>query len=180
MSRFNNGSRDYSMDRLSLHPFYPIWNAMIQRCNNTKNVQHKNYGGIGIDVHDKWQPPKELGFVTFLRDMVDPHLLPGEDYFDPYFFRGKTLDRRFGPAGYNPENCRWVDYKVQNLNRRGAVVGRAYPQGVKLRAKDQRFVSYCNVDGKHRQLYSGYDLFEAVCVRKAWELQRYAELGESV
>lgn len=164
------------MKRLSLHPFYPIWNAMNQRCNNPRNAQYKHYGAIGITVCEEWLPPKEKGFVTFLRDMVDPYLLPGESYFDPYFCRGLTLDRRFGPAGYSKENCRWVDYKVQNLNRRGAVAGRVYPQGVQLRPKDRRFVAYCCVDNKHIQLYSGFDLFEAVCVRKSWELSRYEEL----
>jgi len=163
--------------RLSLHPFYPIWNAMIQRCTNHNNKQYAHYGGLGVEVCSEWLPPKEIGFVNFLQDMVDPYLLLGEDYFSTYFFVGKTLDRRFGPAGYNPGNCRWVGYEVQNLNRRGAKVGRAYPQGVKLRKKDSRFVAYAAQGNKNIQLYSGYSLFEAACVRKSWELSRYKELG---
>lgn len=150
---------------------------MIARCTNPNNKAYKNYGAIGITVCEEWMPPKEKGFLTFLRDMVDPHLLVAGDYFSDYFFIGKSLDRRFGPAGYNPENCRWVSNEVQMLNRRGGVVGRVYPLGVKLRAKDQRFVSYQCIGGKTKQIYSGYDLFEAVCVRKSWELERYKELG---
>lgn len=178
MSRFNNGARDFDMGRLTLHPFYPIWNAMVARCTNPKHPQWGNYGAIGITCCEQWLPPKESGFLIFLADMVDPYLLSGEDYFSPYFSQGKTLDRRFGPAGYNPENCRWVSNEVQILNRRGGRVGRLYPQGVKLRPKDQRFVSYECTGGKTRQLYSGYDLFEAVCIRKSWDLTRYRELGE--
>lgn len=106
-------------------------------------------------------------------------LLSGEDYFSPYFCEGKTLDRRFGPAGYTPENCRWVGYEVQNLNRRGAKVGRAYPQGVKYDKRDNKFYAYQSTNKKYVELYGGYDLFEAVCVRKSWELSRYAELGDS-
>lgn len=168
------------MNRLSLHPYYPIWNAMIQRCTNPKHKQWDNYGGLGVSVCPEWMPPKERGFITFLRDMVDPYLFVAGDYLTDYFCEGQTLDRRYGCLGYSKENCRWVDYRVQNLNKRGAKTGRSYPQGVKLRKKDDRFVSYSSVDGKTRQLYSGYDLFEAVCVRKAWELVRYKELGISL
>lgn len=168
------------MKRLTLHPFYPIWNAMVGRCNNPNNKQYKHYGAIGITVCDEWMPPKESGFLTFLHDMVDPHLLPGEDYFDPYFCRGKTLDRRFGPAGYNPENCRWVGYEVQNLNRRGGKSGRLYPQGVKFDKRNSKFYAYMAVNGKNNSLCKGTNLFDAVCARKSWELTRYAQLGKSL
>jgi hypothetical protein len=177
MSRFNNGARDFDMNRLTLHPFYPIWNAMVQRCTNPKYKGYENYGAIGITLCDEWMPPKESGFLTFLRDMVDPHLLPGEDYFQPYFSLGKSLDRRFGPAGYNPENCRWVTPEVQNLNRRGGRSGRLYPQGVKWDKRANRFYAYYIVEGKTVPLVSTGNLFEAIARRRSWELARYKELG---
>lgn len=179
MSRFNNGARDFDMDRLTLHPFYPIWNAMVARCTNPKHPQWDNYGGLGITCCEQWLPPKESGFLTFLRDMVDPHLLSGEDYFSPYFSVGKTLDRRFGPAGYNPENCRWVSREVQTLNRRSGKTGRGLPQGVKFDKRNSKFYAYYDTpEGKTVTLGSGADLFECVCRRKVWELNRYKELGE--
>ncbi|AMR57879.1 hypothetical protein vB_PsyM_KIL4_0155 [Pseudomonas phage vB_PsyM_KIL4] len=131
---YDSGFRNFDMTRLSKHPFYPMWNTMIQRCTNPRYKDFNNYGAIGITCCEEWLPPKESGFLNFLRDMVDPFLLSGEDYFDPYFKHSKSLDRRFGPAGYNPENCRWVSHEVQTLNRRfGRLgrLGRTYPQGVK-------------------------------------------------
>lgn len=179
MSRFNNGARDYDMGRLTLHPFYPTWNAMVARCTNPKHPQWGNYGGLGITCCEQWLPPKELGFLTFLRDMVDPYLLSGEDYFSPYFSQGKSLDRRFAPAGYSPENCRWVSREVQILNRRGGKVGRLWPQGVKWAKNNSKFVAYYDTpEGKYVQLGPHSGLFESACLRKAWELGRYKELGE--
>lgn len=167
------------MKRLSLHPFYPIWNAMNQRCNNPRNAQYKHYGAIGITVCEEWLPPKEKGFVTFLRDMVDPYLLPGESYFDPYFCRGLTLDRRFGPAGYSKENCRWVSPTVQTLNRRSGNVKRSLPQGVKFDKRNSKFYAYYDsTEGKTVTLGNGTTLLEAASLRKSWEIGRYKELGE--
>lgn len=163
--------------KLSRHPFYPVWNAMIARCNNPNNKAYKNYGAIGITVCEEWMPPKEKGFLTFLRDMVDPHLLVAGDYFSDYFFTGKSLDRRFGPAGYNPENCRWVSNEVQTLNRRSAVAGRLLPQGVQWRPAKNRFVAYYTEGKKSRTLGSFTTLLDAVAARKVYELRRYAELG---
>lgn len=111
--------------------------------------------------------------------MVDPYLLSDEDYFNPYFKRGKSLDRRFGPAGYNPENCRWVSGAVQILNRRGGKAGRHYPMGVKWNRFKDKFNSYYDTpEGKYKSLGAFDNLFDAVAVRKSWELRRYKELGE--
>lgn len=165
------------MKRLTLHPFYPVWNAMVARCNNPKNPGYKNYGAIGITVCEQWMPPKEKGFLTFLKDMVDPHLLVEGDYLSDYFFVGKSLDRRFGAAGYNPENCRWVSSEVQNLNRRSAVAGRLLPQGVQWRPAKSRFVAYYSQAGKNHHIGMYQTLLDACAARKAYELRRYAELG---
>jgi hypothetical protein len=165
------------MQRLSLHPFYPIWNAMIARCNNPKNPSYKNYGAIDITVCEQWMPPKEEGFLTFLKDMVDPHLLVDGDYLSDYFFIGKSLDRRFGAAGYNPENCRWVSSEVQNLNRRSAVAGRLLPQGVRWRQAKGRFQAYYTDGKKNVTIGSFTTLLDAVAARKVYELRRYAGLG---
>lgn len=152
---------------------------MVQRCTNPKYKGYENYGAVGVTCCEQWLPPKESGFLTFLRDMVAPHLLLGEDYFQPYFSVGKSLDRRFGPAGYNPENCRWVPLAVQTLNRRSGKIGRLYPQGIKWTNKNDKFVAYYDTpEGKTVQIGPQGDLFEMACRRKAWELRRYEELGE--
>ncbi len=163
--------------KLSRHPFYPTWNAMIARCTKPHHPQWDNYGAIGITVCEEWMPPKEKGFLTFLRDMVDPHLLVAGDYFSDYFFTGKSLDRRFGPAGYNPENCRWVCMRTQNINRRSAVATRVLPQGVCWRKAKNKFQAYCSIDSKYKSLGYHRHLFDAVCARRSWEVAEYKRLG---
>lgn len=74
---------------------------MIQRCNNPKTVQYKDYGGRGIFVCERW-----LNFNLFLLDMRN-------GYNDSL-----QIDRIDNNDGYYLENCRWVTGKQNNRNKR--------------------------------------------------------------
>lgn len=80
---------------------YQSYNMMMQRCFNEKRSNFKFYGGRGISVCRRWRD----SFLSFVADMGHR----------PY---GLTLDRINNDMDYSPENCRWVDMKVQSNNRR--------------------------------------------------------------
>lgn len=96
-------------DHRSYHSEYLIWVGIRERCNNPKCRQYKNYGGRGIKVCNSWDN-KETGFLNFYKDM-GPR---------PNDKNGKLmeLDRTDNDKGYSPDNCRWVDKKTNNRNRR--------------------------------------------------------------
>lgn len=82
---------------------YRIWNAMLQRCRNPNDKNHKDYGGRGINVCDDW-----LKFDNFIRDMGQrPH-------------RDLTIERTDNDNGYSKSNCRWATRKEQRANQRSA------------------------------------------------------------
>lgn len=76
------------------------WNAMLSRCRNKNVKNYKDYGGRGISVCERW-----LKFENFLSDMGEAP-------------SGLTLDRINVNGDYEPGNCRWADWKTQQLNRR--------------------------------------------------------------
>jgi len=80
---------------------YRIWNGMRQRCFNPNNPAYADYGGRGITVCENWRDD----FESFFADMLDPPL-------------GLTLDRIDNDGNYEPGNCRWASYSMQNSNRR--------------------------------------------------------------
>lgn len=89
----------HNMGRL-MSPTYRSWAGMIQRCINPKRSSYKNYGALGICVHESWKR-----FENFLTEMgIRPE--------------GKTLDRINNDGNYEPGNCRWVTRSEQQRNKR--------------------------------------------------------------
>lgn len=85
---------------------FNIWQGMRQRCNNPNDQAYKNYGERGIKVCPEWDNI-DTGYITFKEWAL------ANGYVD-----NLTIDRIDIDFGYFPENCRWVDYKLQENNRR--------------------------------------------------------------
>jgi hypothetical protein len=92
---------DYARHGMRDSPEYRVWQGMVARCINPRVSGFKYYGGRGITVCERWRD----SFLNFLADMgTRPE--------------GLTLDRINNDGNYEPGNCRWASWSVQNANKR--------------------------------------------------------------
>lgn len=100
----NIGVTDFNHHQLTNHPVYSIWSGMKTRCEN-KNAEHyKDYGGRGIKICDEW---KDLR--NFAKWADETGFEPGKNF---------SIERKNVNGDYCPENCVWIDRKLQTHNCR--------------------------------------------------------------
>lgn len=80
---------------------YDVYRAMLKRCYNSNVKNYKNYGGRGITVCYNWRN----NFMSFYDWAINNG-----------YKNGLTLDRMNNDGNYEPSNCRWVGYDIQENN----------------------------------------------------------------
>lgn len=80
---------------------YKVWAGMKYRCKSKKE-SHESWSGRGITVCKEWQ-----SFIPFF-----------EWSMNSGYKKGLTLDRINNDGNYEPSNCRFTTYSVQNSNKR--------------------------------------------------------------
>ena len=87
---------------------YNVWTHIKARCYNPTHHAYKNYGERGITVCDEWKNDFPKFYEWAIANGYDENAPKGQC----------TIDRIDNDKGYSPDNCRWVDIKTQNKNKR--------------------------------------------------------------
>jgi len=81
---------------------YLVWKNLRRRCSYPKATHFESYGGRGISVCDKWNK-------SYLEFKKWAHANKYKE--------GLTIERIDVDAGYSPENCTWIEAKLQARNK---------------------------------------------------------------
>lgn len=107
--KLNKGeTKSCGCDNISIKSkrLHEVWRGMVQRCENPRNSNYRNYGAKGISVCDEWKHYPNFEKWSF------------ENGYNPDAPHGEcSIDRIDVYGDYCPANCRFVNSKVQNRNR---------------------------------------------------------------
>lgn len=81
---------------------YRIWQGMKTRCYNENDSSYKWYGEQGVKICKEWLDDFENFYKWSITNGYNDKL---------------TIDRINFNGNYEPNNCRWVDYNIQNNNK---------------------------------------------------------------
>ena len=98
-----NAKKIKSTHHLTNTRIYNIWRSMKKRCYLKTHHAYKYYGGRGITICEEWKND----FMSFYNWSI------ANGYKE-----NLTLDRIDVNGNYEPNNCRWVGWEVQQNNRR--------------------------------------------------------------
>lgn len=82
------------------------WRTMNYRCYNAKTKGYEDYGGRGIKVCNEWRNSFQLFKEWSIKNG---------------YKHGLSLDRIDVNGDYEPNNCRWVEWRLQARNKRNTV-----------------------------------------------------------
>ena len=80
---------------------YVTWGNMRRRCLNPTEKEFRNYTSKGITLCDEWRD-----YISFKKWAMS------NGYTDKL-----CIDRIKNDKGYSPDNCRFVNYSIQNANK---------------------------------------------------------------
>jgi hypothetical protein len=88
---------------LSRTTLYRKFTGMKRRCYSVKDKHYVDYGGRGIKIYDEWLKDFQKFYDWSISNGYKP---------------GLSIDRIDNNDGYYPWNCRYVDIKKQQNNKR--------------------------------------------------------------
>jgi hypothetical protein len=88
--------------RGNVHPIYNSYKGMKDRCYNPNDKRYHNYLEKNVIVCEEW--------LNDFESFYEWAMLNG-------WQRGLSIDRKENKGIYEPNNCRWTTFTIQNRNR---------------------------------------------------------------
>ena len=98
-----HGTCGHTFEQPNYKRIYEAWRAMKKRCYLKSNHNYKWYGQRGIKICDEWKDNPQAFYNWSIDNGYGDNL---------------TIDRIDVNKDYEPSNCRWVDQRTQQNNKR--------------------------------------------------------------
>ena len=113
---------------------YRVWDSMKTRCSNPRHKDAKYYYEKGVSICSDWSTNFD-SFYEFAKNAGYRH--------------GLTIDRINNEGNYEPNNCRFVERKIQTRNTRIIYSNNTSGyRGVHLHTASNKWVAKLKINGK--------------------------------
>lgn len=123
---------------------------MKARCYNKKNCNYNYYGGRGIKVCDEWLNSYK-SFEKWAQENG--------------YKKELTLDKINNNGNYEPQNCRWVNQRIQNINKRPNKKNQLGFVGIKLSNNKKTYYGSVKINNKDYYTGCSNNIVEAAIMR---------------
>ena len=141
-----------SKNQHSYDNLYKRYCDMKSRCYNKNKKNYKYYGGRGIKVCDEWLGKN--GYNNFKKWALENG-----------YKKELSLDKIDNNGNYSPNNCRWVNQRIQNINKRPSVKNSSGFVGVRKHSCSNRYYGSVKINNKGYYTGMSDDIIIAAIMR---------------
>ena len=113
---------------------------------------YKDYGGRGIKVCDEWLG--ENGYNNFKKWALENG-----------YKKELSIDKINNDGNYSPDNCRWVNQRIQNINKRPSVKNSSGFVGVRKHSNCNKYYGSVKINDKGYYTGMSDDIIIAAIMR---------------
>lgn len=140
---------------MSKTQIYKVWQTMVYRCADTNKCgAWKKYGAKGIKVCKEWLDFRNFYQWSIMNGYKEEKLPSGKNKY--------TIDRIDNTKGYEPNNCRWVDYTTQNCHLAMLTTNKSGYKGVSWSKTEKKWVCVISINNHSKRIGAFLTQKEAV------------------
>ena len=147
-----NCKKEIKIENYQCYAVYKRYCDMKSRCYNKNKKNYKYYGGRGIKVCDEWLG--ENGYNNFKKWALENG-----------YKKELSIDKINNDGNYSPDNCRWVNQRIQNINKRPSVKNSSGFVGVRKHSNCNKYYGSVKINDKGYYTGMSDDIIIAAIMR---------------